>query len=56
MAFVWNTLRDCDMVTVGTMSTYEAEEIIELSLAQLEHRKATVDLQYTRSKSTLVKK
>jgi len=33
LAFVWNTIRDCDMVTIGTMCTYEAEEVIELSLA-----------------------
>jgi hypothetical protein len=54
LAFVWNTIRDCDMVTIGTMSTYEAEEVIELSLALLEKRKADVDLQYTRSKRSLV--
>ena len=55
MAFVWSTLRDCDMVTVGTMSTYEAEEIVELSLALLEKRGANVELQATRSKRTLMK-
>ena len=54
LAFAWNTIRDCDMVTIGTMSTYEAEEVIELSLSCLERRKAEVDLQYTRSKATLV--
>lgn len=54
LAFVWNTIRDCDMVTIGTMSTYEAEESIELSLACLERRKAGVKLQYTRSKKNLV--
>lgn len=54
--FVWNTIRDCDMVTVGTMSTYEAEEVIELSLACLERRKAEVELQYTRSKESLAPK
>lgn len=54
LAFVWNTLRDCDMVTLGCMSPYEAEESIELSLAYLEKRKAEVDLQYTRSKRSLV--
>ena len=53
LAFVWNTIRDCDMVTIGTMSTYEAEEVIELSLANLEHRNADVKLQYTRSKKSL---
>ena len=53
LAFVWNTIRDCDMVTIGTMSTYEAEEVIEISLACLERRKAEVELQRTRSKRTL---
>jgi hypothetical protein len=53
LAFVWNTIRDCDMVTIGTMSRYEAEEVIELSLACLERRKAGVDLQFTRSKKAL---
>jgi hypothetical protein len=53
LAFVWNTIRPCDMVTLGTMSTYEAEESIELSLAILEGRKAEVQLQTTRSKASL---
>jgi hypothetical protein len=53
LAFVWNTIRDCDMVTVGTCCTYEAEEDIEISLACLERRKATVELQRTRSKQTI---
>lgn len=51
--FVWNTIRDCDMVTVGTFSKYEAEEVIELSLACLERRKADVELQTTRSKRAI---
>jgi hypothetical protein len=38
LTFVWNTIRDCDMVTVGTMSVREAEEVIEYSLAALERR------------------
>jgi len=53
LAFVWNTIRDCDMVTIGTMTTYEAEEVIELSLATLSRRKAEVELQFTRSKKSL---
>lgn len=52
--FVWRTIRDRDMVTIGTMSTYEAEEVIELSLACLQQRQANVELQFTRSKRTLV--
>jgi hypothetical protein len=53
LAFVWNTIRDCDMVTIGTLTTYEAEEDIELSLACLERRRAEVELQRTRSKQVL---
>ena len=53
LAFVWNTIRDCDMVTIGTMNAYEAEEDIELSLAILERRKPDVQLQYTRSKHSI---
>jgi hypothetical protein len=54
LAFVWNTIRDCDMVTIGTMTPYEAEEVIEISLAHLEHRQADVELQTTRSKKSLI--
>lgn len=54
LAFVWNTIRDCDMVTIGTMSRCEAEEVIELSLAALEKRKADVELQVTRSKRSIM--
>ena len=36
--FVWNTIRDCDMVTVGCFSRDEAAEDIEISLAVLERR------------------
>ena len=36
--FSWNTIRDCDMVTVGTNSAREAAEDIEISAAALEHR------------------
>lgn len=54
--FVWNTIRDCDMVTVGTMSPKEAEECISLSIGILERRQVSVKLQETRSKSSLKKK
>ena len=35
LTFVWNTIRDCDMVTVGTMAPEEADELVDLSLAIL---------------------
>lgn len=38
LSFVWNTIRDIDMVTVGTMTPREAAEVIEISLAALERR------------------
>ena len=53
LTFVWNTLRDCDMVTVGTMSPSEAAEVIEMSMGILERRHASVELQETRSKASL---
>ena len=53
LTFVWNTIRPIDMVTIGTMSPREAEEVIEISLACLESRRATVTLQETRSKASI---
>ncbi len=55
LAFVWSTIRPCDMVAVGTMSPYEAQEDIELSRGLIEQRAAEVELQWTRSKSTLTR-
>ena len=36
--FSWNTIRDCDMVTVGAFSSEEVHEDVEISLAALERR------------------
>lgn len=36
--FVWNTIRDCDMVTVGCFHENEAIEDVEISLAAIERR------------------
>jgi hypothetical protein len=54
LEFVWRTIRECDLVTIGTMCSYEAEEVIEISLACLEGRQPNVDLQFTRSKRTVL--
>jgi hypothetical protein len=51
--FVWNTIRQIDMVTVGTMSLREAAECIELSRSILERRDAGIALQETRSKASV---
>lgn len=53
LAFVWSTIRDQDMVCVGTSNSYEAQEVVELSLAILEKRLPRVVLQETRSKASL---
>jgi hypothetical protein len=53
LAFVWNTIRDQDMVTVGTTTPDEAREVIELSLDYLDRRIPTIELQKTRSKKGL---
>jgi len=53
LAFAWSTLRPQDMVTIGTTTPDEAREVIELSMALLEHRPPTVTLQETRSKLSL---
>jgi len=53
LAFVWNTLRDKDMVTIGTTTPDEASECIDLSLTFLDRRLPAHELQKTRSKQTV---
>ena len=53
LAFSWNTIRDQDMVTVGTTSPDEAREVIDISLDLLERRVPSIKLQRTRSKSSI---
>jgi hypothetical protein len=53
LAFVWNTIRDQDMVVVGTTTADEAREVIDLSLTLLERRLPDNELQWTRSKKSL---
>ena len=53
LAFVWNTIRDQDMVTIGTTTPDEARECIDLSLDFLNRRLPENALQTTRSKTVL---
>jgi hypothetical protein len=53
LAFSWNTIRDQDMVAVGTTTPDEAREIIELSFDLLNRRMPQNQLQKTRSKRSL---
>lgn len=53
LAFSWSTIRDFDMVAVGTMTPDEAKEVIELSWSLLDKRASNVQLQRTRSKASV---
>jgi hypothetical protein len=53
LAFVWNTIRDQDMVVIGTTTPDEAREVIDISLDLLNRRQPQVELQETRSKTSL---
>jgi hypothetical protein len=53
LTFVWNTIRDQDMVVIGTTTPDEAREVIDLSLTLLERRMPDNTLQRTRSKRSL---
>jgi hypothetical protein len=53
LAFVWNTIRDQDMLTIGTTTPDEAREVIDISLDLLERRLPDNELQETRSKRSL---
>jgi len=53
MAFVWSTIRDRDLVCVGTMTPDEARELIDLSLSLLQRRGSGLQLQRTRSKASV---
>jgi hypothetical protein len=53
LAFVWNSIRDQDMVTIGTATPDEAREVIDISLDLLSRRIPDNELQRTRSKQTL---
>jgi hypothetical protein len=53
LAFVWNTIREQDMVTIGTTTPDEAREVIDISLELLDRRASSTPLQRTRSKASL---
>ena len=54
LAFSWNTIRDQDLVTIGCTTPDEAREVIDISLDLLNRRTPDVELQATRSKSSLL--
>jgi len=54
--FSWNTLRPCDMVTVGCLTPEEAHEDVEISLAALERRFPNLEGRGSPNKNTAVLK
>ena len=42
LTFVWNTIREQDMVAIGCMTPNEVHEAVEYSLAAIEHRRSDV--------------
>ncbi len=56
LAFAWNGIRPQDLVTVGVTTPDEACEVIEISLAFLNHELPNNDLQATRSKRSLLER
>ena len=55
LGFAWSTLREQDMVCVGCLTADEAREVVDISLDLLERRLPDNELQYTRSKASLVR-
>lgn len=53
LTFVWNTIREQDMVVLGATTSGEARESIELSLDLINGRIPNNELQKTRSKNSL---
>jgi hypothetical protein len=53
LTFSWNALRDEDMVTVGTMTPGEAQELCDMSRQILSRRAPEGALQRTRSKASV---
>ena len=53
LTYVWNTIREQDMVTIGTTTPDEAREVINISLDVIAQRVPQYELQKTRSKDSL---
>lgn len=53
LPFVWNTIREKDMVVIGTTNSDEAREVIDISMELLDKHIPNIALQKTRSKKSL---
>ena len=55
LSFSWNTIRPCDLVTVGCLTAEEAAEDIEISRAALEHRPPDLEGRSSPNKTAVMK-
>lgn len=53
--FSWHTIRPSDMVTVGCMTSEEAAEVVEISMASLEGRPPELEGRNSPSKTAIMK-
>jgi len=53
LSYVWRTIREQDMVAIGTTTAEEAREVIDLSLQLIGGQLPGAELQQTRSKKSL---
>jgi len=54
LGFVYSNIKPIDTVAIGMMSVQEAKEDIEIARQCIERQQVAVELQYTRSKASLV--
>ncbi len=55
LTFSYNTIRPCDMVTVGAMTAAEVHEDVEISLAAIEHRRPDLEGRNSPNKTEIMK-
>ena len=51
ITFSYNTIRPCDMVTLGAFNPDEVHEDVEIALAAIEHRRANIGGRATPNKT-----
>lgn len=55
LTFCWHTIRDCDMITIGCLTSEEAAEDIEISLAALNNRPPDLEGRSSPNKTEIMK-
>ena len=55
LTFSYNTIRPCDMVTVGAMTAAEVHEDVEIAMAAIEHRYPDLEGRSSPNKTVIMK-